>query len=403
MNEIILLEIISLVSFLFSLLTYFLPFTKLNMFFLMYLWTILVSFSFVKVYKKKPIYKGIILLLIVPLIFKNTFSSIAFVFLTLISIYIYINNGLLNSSYLTYGDKFKKSLYLFLGLLFISFVFGIMDIFISNSVPFIIIYFISTIVFIRSLRHIEHSMNLDNIKSTNRCYIIGISILSFILILEEVRDKIFLCIKSIYIFIVDIIFKILYYPLIYIGHFFNRIIQNISNRLDKNYIENLKRQTQEPHNFEDIIEETKSSPEVLKKIIDVGIKIGLIIVVILILYWFVRNRGQKEKATLDYIEEREYIVRPEKEKKKKRKRILKPKDLKGQVRYYYKKYLIKLKKSNIPIESYDSSLEVNNKAEEKFQRNNIKEIREIYIDTRYGRKEVDESTVKKMKDTYKNI
>ncbi len=113
------------------------------------------------------------------------------------------------------------------------------------------------------------------------------------------------------------------------------------------------------------------------------------------------KESETEYAGIEYTEHREYI----KDKKKGRRRLFGeryPKEPAEQIRYYYRKLLDKLKKEDIEIRKQDTSLDVNNKAIDRFG-DEIKDMRKLYIDSRYGDGKVDKETVEKMKTLYKNI
>ncbi|NLY86063.1 MAG: hypothetical protein GX077_06905, partial [Tissierellia bacterium] len=98
------------------------------------------------------------------------------------------------------------------------------------------------------------------------------------------------------------------------------------------------------------------------------------------------------------------FIRDGKKEKKRKTRLFKdrfPRGPKDQVRYYYRKYLNKVR-SVIEIEPSDTSLDVNNKAT-GFDRGVIEKIREIYINIRYGNKEAKAETVKEMEELYKKL
>lgn len=128
----------------------------------------------------------------------------------------------------------------------------------------------------------------------------------------------------------------------------------------------------------------------------------LFIVVIYILYKLLSKTGEKNYIEAEYTEHREYIKN---EKNKKRRRIFGepyPKDPKEQIRYYYRKFLDRLNKEEIGILKQDTSLDINKKATESFG-NDAEKIRDIYIASRYGSKDVDKEDVEAIKVLYKNL
>lgn len=87
----------------------------------------------------------------------------------------------------------------------------------------------------------------------------------------------------------------------------------------------------------------------------------------------------------------------------KAKNLFRPKDIREQIRYYYKKYLSKLDKKGIDIIVSDTSLDINIKAEKDMDKEVIDGLRDIYIEARYGICEVDKTKAEKMKKLYKKV
>lgn len=90
MIDLILLELISLVSYIYSLILIFTSFAPINEMVLMFLWTIIVSLVFALSYKKSKLFEISILLLFLPLRFYNSKSAIFLTIVTTFFVYIYI-------------------------------------------------------------------------------------------------------------------------------------------------------------------------------------------------------------------------------------------------------------------------------------------------------------------------
>ena len=73
-----------------------------------------------------------------------------------------------------------------------------------------------------------------------------------------------------------------------------------------------------------------------------------------------------------------------------------PEDLREQVRFFYRRYLEKLKNKDIEIAKSDTSFDINKKAKEVFN-HSIDDIRKIYIRCRYGNKKVTKEDVDNIK------
>jgi hypothetical protein len=307
----------------------------------------------------------------------------------------------MKGSYSEYVDKLKKT-YIVYGvtcILILTINEGYYN-FINISIPFAIIYLMTTIILVRSIRHISTGMDMQKINQVNLRYIVMISVTSFIVTLDKLRNAIFLIIKGIYLFLIEIIMKILYYPITIMITILNKVMEYIRGKMMEGGNDVL----------EQLLEEsTNESSRTLKKnavrwgntLVQKVIGILLIITTIYIIYKLIIKVGERSYKGLEYTEEREYIKEPRK-KKKRFSREKYPRELNEQIRYYYRRYLEKLDKKKIQILKSDTSLDINEKAEEIFE-DKIEGIRKIYIDSRYGNKDADKNIVEEMESLYKNL
>lgn len=401
MTGIILLEIMSVVSFIYSLLTIFFPFASISEIFIIFIWSITVSTIFAYTYRRSKTYQIIALLLLAPLIFYNNMESIYFVVIAAFLIHAYITKSFMKGSYSEYVDKLKKT-YIVYGvtcILILTINEGYYN-FINISIPFAIIYLMTTIILVRSIRHISTGMDMQKINQVNLRYIVMISVTSFIVTLDKLRNAIFLIIKGIYLFLIEIIMKILYYPITIMVTILNKVMEYIKGKMMENGNDVLEQL---------LGESTNESSRTLKKnavrwgntLVQKVIGILLIMTTIYIIYKLIIKVGERSYKGLEYTEEREYIKEPRK-KKKRFSREKYPRELNEQIRYYYRRYLEKLDKKKIQILKSDTSLDINEKAEEIFE-DKIEEIRKIYIDSRYGNKDADKNIVEEMESLYKNL
>ena len=254
------------------------------------------------------------------------------------------------------------------------------------------------------MRHLEHDSNIEKIKNGNRIFIISISLISLILSIDKLKNSIFSAIKTTYFFIVDIIFKILYWPIFYLAYAWDKFLAYIMSSKKNNMDESLFSEVgNSMEDFRDLVQNNPALPSWLTRSISIATKLILILFIIYMIKKLFKSRVfNRIKEEKNYTEEREFIQIINRNKGDKR-RLLKPKELKEQIRFYYKKYLIKIEKKGIVIENSDTSFDVNRKAKENFNRENIESLRNIYISIRYGEVYVNEDIVKEMKDIYKKV
>lgn len=112
MVEIILIELISIVSFLYSLWLMFAFFAPINEVFIVFIWTIGISLICALICDKNKIFNLIILLLFLPIRFYSDKASIFFITISSLFIFLYIKKSLLRGNYYQYAATFKKT-YLF--------------------------------------------------------------------------------------------------------------------------------------------------------------------------------------------------------------------------------------------------------------------------------------------------
>lgn len=395
MYSILILEIISIVSLIFGVSNIFLNYTSINLTFPIYLWTILIVILVGILEKRSKLYRGLLILEVLPILYFKESISLWFLIAIIVLIYIYIIKGLNKGQYGELTRRFKLS-YM---LIAIGALFGILSkefrLNINSSIIFFVIYLLSSIVFIRSLRHIECGMDMRQIKRINIRYIIGISIFSVVVAIDNIRNTILFIIKNIYNKIIDIILFILYYPLKLILSILYKIFMKSSGLpMESIDLDGTVDLSTMEYYYEDII-----PSELLVKIFNIIVGSLIFILLMYIGYKILRRVGDRKHNGIEYIEEREYINRSRKIKRIFIKRY--PKEYIEQIRYYYRRYLDKLDKHDIDIKESDTSLDIQMKSIKNFR--NVDKLREIYIKARYGNNEIKKEVVDEMKKVYKNL
>ncbi len=399
------LEIMMNFSFVFAITTYFLPYSTLvgnsNGLFnymLIYIWTVFVTYIGCKLKEQKKFYFLVILLMLPILLF---YKNANFTMLTSIAMgfYLYKYKDLSSSS--SVKLSFKKGIGIFTAVIALSLVTMTYSFINRVSGFFMIIYFMTGVILIRSLRYLEHNKDMEKINGQNIKYSVFIVAFSLILSTEKVLNAILHGLKVTYDFLIDMIFKLFYWVFIgagYIAMFLIKIFQK--------FLRNGKFEMQEQKPPEETLEEFMKTNQgeispVFLAIIDWVFKI-LFMALILYIIWRVFKRNMsKNIIEEEYIEEKEYIG--EKKKNKKRIRIFRPKNEKEAIRYYYRKFLNKCLKDDIAIESHDTTMEINKKAEAHYAHESLESLRNTYIDVRYGEVEVNKDIVKEFKENYKKI
>lgn len=405
MIGIYLIEIISFIAFIIGILVFILPFTTINNLLLLFIYGVTISFLSAYLMKKNKKYIFINLFILLPIILFKTESSSIFILILTFAIIFYIKNSFGKISHGIIIRQFKISLSLMSFLLFSSPLIGNHITFYPLSLPFFTIYFVSTIMLSRSLRNIENQGNIKKINIINTKYSILLIILTFLLSLKKLRSIISKSLKVINNFLVDIVLKVFYWPIVglaYLGEKFINWIISLSGEKTgvEEFVEGQK-------DFTELFTEAfKDLPPVsisIGNIIYFLLKFLTITFIIYIIIKIFKRQSLRRREEDYYIEEREFIKTKKEKKPNKFLSFIKPKNNEELVRYYYRKYLLKCEKEEIPIDISDTTLDVNNKSKKNFNKKAIDKLRDVYIKVRYGEKIVNRNVLKQYKENYRKI
>lgn len=398
MMGIILLELISLVSFIYALILIFFQFTSMNQLAGIFIWTVLSAFIISLSIGRSKLYKFTLFLLLAPILYFKGWNFIFLILTTSIILLLYIQTSLKKGSYTGYVGMFKKSIILYIVLLYLKILSTQFSWFLGEEAIFIIIYLLSSIVLIRSIRHLDTNMDVLTIQNSNRKYIVSI-ILVFLIGIFDILRNILLKLTNKAFELVEYVLYLILYPINKFLFWFFALFENMESVEEEIIIGQgeIPGEIIEPEAIEGFAEYAQKNFLILK----IMAATILFLVVIYILYKLLSKTGSKNYIGVEYTEHREYI-RDEKKKKRRFFRDPYPKNPKEQIRYYYRKFLEKLDKEDIEVLKQDTSLDINEKAADKFA-NNIDKIRNIYIDSRYGNSNVGKEDVETIKGLYKNL
>lgn len=392
MASLFLLELTTVVSFLYSIFLMYSSFTSVEKMVLAFAWTIAVSLITALISRKSGFFNILILLILAPLYYFNSKSARLLTGTVLIFTFIYIKTSLGKVNYYEYVRKLKITYLIIIVATVFRLVFEDMTGSVGYALPFIIIYVLTSILLTRTMRHMDSNLDITALRGSNIRYALITAMGFAIALYEKVGASI--------VKILDKVIDLIYYPL----HLLMRntsLERNWERQVDEEIIlEALEDSVallapEDPSNLA-LAQKVGTIINTLGKII-VGISFVLILFAI---YEFLIRKERSPHEAREYREEREYI-----RKNKKKRRIFKerlPKEFNEQIRYYYRRFLNKLKKDKMEVLHGDTSLDINNRAEGVYNENIIK-MREIYIETRYGGKDADENKVKEMERLYKEL
>lgn len=403
MNGLVLLEIISYMSFIFSIFSYAFSFSN-NTFIVdtLFLWIVFSMYGMYFLKKKNEYwYIVFIVMLSIPFIFIRDKTAIVFLAIICFFAFYIMTKTITKTRYGDMMDNFKKSLIIIAIFILFSLLHGKFNMLNKYSSSFMIIYIISSIILMRNLRYFEYNSNFGKINKLSITYSILIIGISFVLGIEKVRHLMVTGIKTGYNFIIDVLFKILYWAIIGIGY----LGLFISNKVSKAIIE--KDIKIEQHGSP-VTEKNQDMPKVkpiniewLRTLLKVLLGTLMIFLIVYAIIKLFKRRTSINESKEEYEEEKEFIY--VKKKGDKRNSIIRPRNLNDRIRFYYRKFLKKCKKENIPILDSDTTLDVNYKANESYDDEALEKIREEYIKVRYGENPIDNDEYNKFYENYKKI
>ena len=399
MISLLLLELLSVTALLFSILLIFIEFASLAVVALLFVWAIGVGLLYHYSHSRAKILRCSGLLLLLPLYFLRGGGAVAFVTITSASLLFYLERFFHKGSLDDFVDNFRKMSAFYPVAFFLRWSLPDMGDAINRAAPFIFIYFLASIMLIRSIRHVEAGMDLRRLQSTNVGYLVFLTGLLTIMSLQEVRQFAGLAARLL-IALLLLPLRLLLWGLGWIMAMLSGMFTGIP--FDWEFPEMPDMGTGDEFEY---ASEAAQWPflSVLLAILKFVLLALLIGGAIFILYKLLARVGQGSYRGLDYVEEREYlrIERP-----RIRKRFLGKEKLPSlpseQVRYYYRRFLEKLAAQKAELTEADTTLEIQKKAELSFPQGPEK-IRSIYIASRYGEKEVDSTMVAQMKRLYNGL
>lgn len=389
---------------------------------LLYIWLILTSFLIYRASSRKIF---TILLSVLPflpiLLIRDTLDII---FISIVGLYnLYLLSRIIKR--LTYGssvEEFERVIPMVIIITIISVAVSLAFpdkamIYNRSVLPYFVVYLVSTIILLRTLRYIEYSSTENrDMNKVNLVYSISIIIISFLLSLPMVRTILWRGISVGFTYVISgflmglawLVFGILYLfdkLVSLLGRFFKPVKRELPeikmDELTKRIFDMAR--TEEGREFVERKANTSNTNQILIIILSIVIILILAYIVYTLFKKYESRRKPKEE---DYIETKEFITIKKEDGSSVLKKILeklKPKDPVEKIRLYYKKYLLMCKEKEIELRESDTTLDIYSKSRDFFNREVLPRIREIYIRVRYGLENPSNKTVKEFIALYKRI
>ncbi len=289
-------------------------------------------------------------------------------------------------------------------LWFFILLMGGIPLFNNVAAGYLLIYILSGVLMLRSLRYLEHNGDKEQLKKINlrsMGIIVGLSIVlsteGFMRLFHQGRSLLWMGYNR----LIDLVLWVLYWPVYYLGTFINYIVEAIM---------------QEPQGFseegaqgvggdmQEIHESLRGAPGAGSPMVRVLIAVALLGAVLFILYKIYTKKAMSRGIRETYRENKEVIL-PNKDRNlwKAIKNRLKPKSKEDRIRMYYQDFLGTLKEKGVVLLPSDTTLDFQRKGEAYFGKEELSLFREIYLQARYGGKAIDQATYKRAKNIHENL
>lgn len=346
-------------------------------------------------------------IMLFPLVWLRESSEIIF----LVSIVI-IAMGLLwgrvdHYSYSTISEEFKKSIVIMGIFLFLCAITNQLSLFNNFSAAYGLLYFVTTVMLLRSLRYMEYNGESSKINRINLRYAISVIFISFILSTQWVLSfftKVLTVIKAYYDKAIISLFSGFF---LFLGRIAESIYWFLYRATMKSGIEEQAPQVSGNVDALEMFEDLNYVPRVFQN--QIFTNLLLIILILLIGYSIFRIYARKSRMEIiaeDYTESREFIFKERDQRYKLINRIkgyLKPKTNEEKIRQYYQKFLEACKAQRIELHKSDTSRDVNLKAQALYDPILLEEMRTIYLMVRYGECKIDTTTYNQFLGSYKKL
>lgn len=418
------LKVITNISLIFGLLGFIFSFIgMLNMTELLYFWVILSSIGIYRLSSKKIFAVILSLLPFLPvLLLKSTLDRSFIIIIGLYSLYLVFKSV----KRVTYGgavEEFEKTIPVVIIITIVAIALSIAfqeksRVYNNTVFPYLVVYLVSSIVLLRTLRYIEYSSGEGkDINKVNLVYSFSIIALSFLLSLPAVRSFIWRIVSLGFTYTISAFVFALTWIVYTVFFLFDRVIAFLGRIFPARHRGLPEIKPGEPPrmpnmpNIErarELVEKKAESSSTFDQVLIIILGIVVLIVLAYIVYvlFFKRYDYRQKPKGEDYIETKEFIAMERDKDSNIIKRFLarlRPKDPVEKIRLYYKRYLLACKEKGLSLKDSDTTLDIYSKSREFFNRNVISKMREIYIQIRYGKTDADNKTVNYFISLYKNL
>lgn len=405
------IKIFSDFSFIFALSFYFLSFideVKLPGFLYLLVSFIVPAAYAMKKRKSRWLYAIIALL---PAFFAFAKNLADMIFISIIvsySLYV-IYKGLNEIGYYMAIERFQKGLMFFAAMFAIAIPTGSFGIIEAKSIPFIIIFLVTSVMLNRSMRLCQFNENTKELHKINLRYSMIIVGLSLMLSIKQVRQAMGSILHRLYDGFLELVIYLLYGVFLAVGYGLKYVIAFVRSLLERRVIKPEAMEESEFlfGNIEDLNGQDLISIISKSWIFNALAHIVSGILVLLLLYMAIKlltRRFYEKREKEEYTETREFIKKDKEGKALGRLALpFNMRRYEEYIRYYYRKFLKLCISRDIEIKSSDTTLQINDKSTGEFDEEALHNMREAYIKVRYGEETADKQKAREFRKFFSKL
>lgn len=317
-----------------------------------------------------------------------------------------------NTNYQAECALFKMRVSVAIALLFYSIV-------VSKTAPleeavitYLIIFIISAVILLRTLRYVEFNKNSKKINELNMKFAAASIFLSLLLGINNVREAVLNAINAAYDFIARVIVLVFGFVGAIIGYIILQAASFIRSLFEsKKVVPPIQMDTDtagEAVKGDNPIEKVEEIIRQFKEHKDSNVLIKVIIacIILYVIIKIIRTKTELSGAQEGFVESREKLDRKHGFGGKITKgfsRMLRPKNFTEHIRFYYKRFLHISIMRGADINSKDTTMEINEKTESLYNGTTLDRMRKLYIKIRYGGHDGDKNDSKEFRKYYDEI
>lgn len=390
--DLIIIELLSVVSLLLALLLLFSRAVAMGEALLLLLWCLLFFSAYHRLRNRWGLLHLMAPLAFLPLLFRSFEEGLPFYLLLLLPVFFYTHTSLGQAVHERITRRFRWSYSVLFLVTLLGMGFPAFREELSTSLPFVALHLFSTILLTSALRH--QSAGIDRRKSARRTY--GFLSLAVLLSamggITPVRNAIFQGLQTAYDGVSNLLIRLAFLFVWTVGTVVFRIAALIFHKVEF--------EGGPMEYYGDVAFGTEGSEALILReqhpLVNFLLTLALFSILAFVIFKVLLSAGRRRVEGMDYKEEREFLHRRRPRSRRSHRREKLPTALRGQIRYHYRRYLEHLQQSAIPLKPSDTSLDVARK--DALHPDQAKEIRALYVKARYSDLPVDASDVEALKE-----